>query len=134
MPATALSINTPVLAGGALLVVLLLDKFVLDELLVVIELEEDELLLDIKELEVLEVLEERLLELNKLLLEITALDALLETTALLTDEAVLVGGVLGGVESPPPPQPLKVSAKIRILLGIKREVDCDSDFMIPSTG
>lgn len=114
--------------------VLLLDEFVLDELLVVIELEEDELLLDIKELEVLEVLEERLLELNKLLLEITALDALLETTALLTDEAVLVGGVLGGVESPPPPQPLKVSAKIRILLGIKREVDCDSDFMIPSTG
>lgn len=117
MPATALSISTPVLADGVLLVALLLDKFVLEELL------------DITELKVLE---ERLLELNELL-EKTALDELLETTTLLTDEAVLVGGVSGDFEPLPPPQLLKVSAKIRMLLGIKREVNCDNDFMIPST-
>jgi hypothetical protein len=94
------------------------------------------------ELEVMELLETELLELElttldawletlEELLETTVLDELLETAVLLTDEAVLVGGVSGDFEPPPPPQPLKASAKTRMLFGIKREVD--SNFMIPST-
>lgn len=56
------------------------------------------------------------------LLETAVLDALLETTALLADEAVLVGVVSGDFEPPPPPQPLSINEKIRMLLGIKRDV------------
>jgi hypothetical protein len=84
-------------------------------------------------LELLEVteLEERLLMLDELL-ETAVLEELLATTALLTDEAVLVGGVSGVFE--PPPQPLSVRAKIRMLLGIKRDGVQVSKFMIPSTG
>lgn len=76
-------------------------------------------------------LEERLFKLDALLetvvletaalLDATILDELLATTALLTDDAVLVGGGLVDFEPPPPPQPLSVRAKIRILLGIKRD-------------
>ena len=55
-------------------------------------------------------------------LETATIDELLETAVLLTDEAVLVGGGVVDFEPPPPPQPLSAKAKIRMLLGTKRDV------------
>lgn len=95
------------------------ELLVLDELLETAEIELSELLLETG------VLGE--------LLETAVLDELLATTILLTDEAVLVGVVSGDFEPPPPPQPLRVRAKIRMLLGIKRDGARVSKFMIPST-